>query len=536
MIESNDKLPHNKKFPYECILIDGPWGVGKSYAIKAALADNDNVCNISMFGLKDAQEIYHELFFQLEKKTLKDFLSKALDVGAAISDKVATVKGTMALLIKEKELFFHKTEEFNQVHFLIIDDLERTNDNIKLEEVFGIIDELKRCENVKVIAVANTKEISPEERKEQFDRYSEKVIDRSYYITERPGKIEWENLKIDSDFITEFLNKHDVKNLRTLQKAQNFYDDVRLRLQDEYCDEFYDEIRWTCYAIVVESIDNLYRRAFNNVQDGAAEVIQTSNLTGTIDYYLQGARISKNMVRILQKYYANETEIIADEIDVEYEIFIQAGEKANYYKADEELKQVLPDLSKKIMHEASIVGVLRYADEYFIWSEHLKIDNSQLKHEYKTRLGSMFYDEAMKGNVEYLIYGIETLDVQSQTNINIIRDAKKAAKIKVVDEYIRYLSETTHGEQAYEYSYILRKFVDNEFLKDINIDALYNEKSFPIRDVTEQQYYTAYNIMCVLYSENKNRFLNYCKDVQAKCDNMAAHRINVLLEQITGKK
>ena len=126
--------------------------------------------------------------------------------------------------------------------------------------------------------------------------------------------------------------------------------------------------------------------------------------------------------------------------------------------------------------------------------------------------------------------------MQSPTNKRIIGEALKASRIKVVDGYVRYLSETTHGEQAYEYSYILRKFVDNEFLKDINIDALYNEKSFPIRDVTEQQYYTAYNIMCVLYSENKDRFLDYCKDVQAKCDNMAAHRINVLLEQITGKK
>ena len=36
------------KLPYKCILFDGPWGIGKSYAIDQVLSDNKNVCNISM--------------------------------------------------------------------------------------------------------------------------------------------------------------------------------------------------------------------------------------------------------------------------------------------------------------------------------------------------------------------------------------------------------------------------------------------------------------------------------------------------------
>ena len=42
--------------------------------------------------------------------------------------------------------------------------------------------------------------------------------------------------------------------------------------------------------------------------------------------------------------------------------------------------------------------------------------------------------------------------------------------------------------------------------------------------------------MYILYHENKDRFLAYCDEVKKKCDNMAKHRINVLLEEITGKK
>ena len=56
------------ELPYKAILFDGAWGIGKSYAINEALEDNPNVCKISMFGLKDPRQIYHEVLFQLVLK------------------------------------------------------------------------------------------------------------------------------------------------------------------------------------------------------------------------------------------------------------------------------------------------------------------------------------------------------------------------------------------------------------------------------------------------------------------------------------
>ena len=54
--------------PYKTILFDGTWGVGKSYAVNEALAGNPDVCKISMFGMTDARQIYHEVLFQLALK------------------------------------------------------------------------------------------------------------------------------------------------------------------------------------------------------------------------------------------------------------------------------------------------------------------------------------------------------------------------------------------------------------------------------------------------------------------------------------
>lgn len=532
-----------EKSPYECILIDGPWGVGKSYAIAEALRCKNNVYNISMFGINNAQEIYHEVFFQFAmkyQKKSKKIITKIIDVGAVLSGKVAFIKETIESLVKEKELFLNVSKFFNDYHFIVIDDLERMNDSIRLEEVFGIIDELKRCNYVKIILVANTQEISQEEC---FHKHSEKIIDRVYHITERPEKVDWTKLKIHHDFITAFLSRHHVKNLRTLQKAQNLYDDIRIKLSDNYKDEFYDEIRLACYAIVVETVDNLYyTKPDDNQPDNVSKILQENNNileTRIINHYLLGNRISNNMVEMIQGYYQNEIELSADKIDAEYQIFIHAGEKANYYKSDTELKQILPDLAEKVKQETNIAKIIQYADEYFIWSEYLQLDISPLKNEYKEKLKSMIYEKAKNGDLRYLTYGVGIFHIQSQTSKNIIEEISKAIKIEIIEEYITYLSENTHSKQAYQYSIILKELMNDVFFRDIisaNINALYNENSLPIHNVTEQQYYTSYNIMHILYYENKEKFLAYCAEIKSICDNMSAHRIDVILKDFSEEK
>ena len=42
------------KQSYKCILVDGAWGIGKSYMVKKALEDmKDRTCFISLFGMDD---------------------------------------------------------------------------------------------------------------------------------------------------------------------------------------------------------------------------------------------------------------------------------------------------------------------------------------------------------------------------------------------------------------------------------------------------------------------------------------------------
>ena len=190
--------------PYRAILFDGTWGIGKSYAVNEALTENSNVCKISMFGLKDPKQIYHEALFQLALKNniggkIGEIANNVLDGLSKIWDKVGQAKEVVQSIANERELFLLLSKEFSSVHVIVIDDLERMSDDIRLEELFGIIEELKQCNYVKVIVIANTNEIQPD-KKVVFDKYNEKVLERIYHITERAEKVEWSKMNLLKNF------------------------------------------------------------------------------------------------------------------------------------------------------------------------------------------------------------------------------------------------------------------------------------------------------------------------------------------------
>ena len=249
-------LSNAEKLPYRCILFDGPWGIGKTYTVNKSLKKYENVCKMSMFGLQNSNQIYHEALFQTALKRnmggkLADYFLKVINSIAKVWNKSDIAKDIISSITNERDIFLQMARQFKALHIIVIDDLERISDKVVFERVLGVIEELKQCNFIKVILIANIEEL-PNENRSLFDKYNEKVIDRIYRITEMPHKVNWEDLGMDNEFIVQFLSKHAVKNLRTLQKAQNFYNDVRLYCAGINDEKFLNEIKLICFAIVVE--------------------------------------------------------------------------------------------------------------------------------------------------------------------------------------------------------------------------------------------------------------------------------------------
>lgn len=538
----NRIIKNINQLPYNAILINGAWGIGKSYAINEALAGNSNVCKLSMFGLPDAQKIYHEVLFQLILKNnvggkIAHKADNILTAASKIWGKLGVAKDVVQSITTERELLLLLSKVLTSVHIIVIDDLERMNNSLNLEEVFGIIEELKQCNYIKVIIVANIVEI-PDDNKTIFEKYNEKVIERTYNITEHSQEIQWNKLNIHADFIKQFLTIHKVSNLRTLEKAQRFYDDVALVFNEFQNEDFFNELRWICFAIVVESTENLY---YKNIDSNNTDSIQNTlqsfenKLDHRIDKYLYGIKCSKGLTGMLLNYY-QQGDLDEEQLRNEYKIFLRSGDKPNYYKTDSEIRAVLPNLRSQMLETNNIATLNEIADSYIIWSDILRENNDDVLAEYKTLLVKLLEDVVKSGKEEILAYSSDLFHMSSEKIINIYNEEAEHIKKYMIDSYIDLLSTTPNSSTAYEYSYKLRNYFDNSNYHNIileRIDKLYVRSSFPIDCVDENKYHTCYNIMYVLYHSDPAKFEQYCHQIEETCDNMSRNRIQNLVKEIT---
>lgn len=530
-----------KEMSYRCILIDGVWGIGKTYAVNQALEHERDVCRISLFGLQNSGGIYHEALFQSAFRNNKagrigEYALGALEGLTSVFESMEKAKDVLQSIAREKELFQLQSKSFDSWHIIVIDDLERLSDSVNMEEVLGVVEELKQCSYVKIILIANTAELKGKNG-EIFERYQEKVIDRTYHITERPEKINWGNIGIDAQFLKEFLSRHKARNLRTLQKAQKFYEDVLLYCSEIKNDRFLHEVRLICFAIVVESTDKIYYREIAEDTPGPDLPLQQlwNEPEHRILNYLTGIQSRKKLVSMLLAYYENQCAVTSENLKIEFEMYIEAGKKSNFYKTDDEIKRAIPGLYRKMKEAKSIGELNQFADECMVWREITGEDNTEILNDYRCRLHAILMDMVDGGKEDILSYNIDLWHLSSETIKRVYMEQRDVIRPLMIQKLIDHLEKTTKGQAAYEYSCKLREYFHNNYYRDIikeKSDVLYKSGSFPVGDCDDTRYRTSYNIVYVLYHSDKDKFLAYCDKLSGEWDKMSAHRMKCQLEGV----
>lgn len=561
-----------ENLPYKCILVDGVWGIGKTYAVDKALKAENNVgnsrssqkfkrdirvCYLSMFGLQDAQEIYHEILCQLsfnENNTLKTIITKGVSILATVSKEVETAKKVLDSFMKEKEVFYNVSKQFDKPCIIVIDDLERMKPSIELEEIFGVVEELKKCNYAKVILIANTEELKG--NKEVWERYSEKVIDRIYKVTECSKEIRWGSLNIHDEFMTGFLNIHDVKNLRTLQKAQNLYDEVKMYLYDDEIEKedknhnaFCEEIKYACFGIVVEDIEKLYYEEVQiKEEDTSIDKVMQCNqeianklVKRVMNHYLQSKRMSEGMVTLLIRFYKEAKPLKKEEIETQKKIFQKAGEKPNFYKTEKELRETLSQLKNDIENANALTEVIMFGEEYIKWNRYLQHDMEEFWEEYELilheKMEKKIIDNVVYSRIDCKLYEDNSFYINDMEHKKLVREIEEKIKENRITIYMEYLSKNITDNLAFLYSFFLREKVQSsdkkaQALISENINLLYTEHSLPIKIENQEQYRTIQNIMYILSWQNEERFKKFCEKTKTEHDKMVAYRIDCLLEGV----
>lgn len=205
---------------YKSILIDGPWGCGKTFEITEFIKNSKaKIYYLSLFGLESIDEINTALYQSIHKvkSALKNgvtLISKAIKVfpyadgvGEALDYQLGNIKDSIK----------------NNV-IIVFDDLERVTTKIDFTDLLGYINSLflSKCRIVCLMSSENLED----DKRQEFDKFKEKVFDCTYVINETNEGVLREIFKeYDIDGVELSFPLFE-NNLRMAKKAELFFKEI----------------------------------------------------------------------------------------------------------------------------------------------------------------------------------------------------------------------------------------------------------------------------------------------------------------------
>lgn len=264
LIEAIKHYITTSKCYYSAILINAPWGAGKTYFIKSILYAevkkelqnyNKHMVYISLNGINSVDQLCSR--FNLAKlklsnkpKSNNNIADDSLNVISAFSDLLskenqkkvnATLKITSSMVkISKKLVMSFKGEDI----VFVLDDLERST--IPIEELLGCISDIAEQEECKFILIGNEEKI---ENQDKYYEIKEKVIGHTYLFKQDVQSVinnefKDEELKEYKNEIIDMLNDEKSINYRVLFQALENYKELKEMIQKMQFDYFKDNDNW----------------------------------------------------------------------------------------------------------------------------------------------------------------------------------------------------------------------------------------------------------------------------------------------------
>lgn len=369
--------------PYQKILFDGPWGIGKTKFVKEAIEVKPNAYYISIFGKKDIDSVYQELYYHLISKH-KELISKFREKIADIDFSAMGISVSTPIMYDVVDSINKELGKGNEI-LIVIDDLERKEKDFSLREIFGFVDAITIHTNVKVVLVASSDNFTVETEKVYKD-YAEKVIERSYKIIQHsrdaPESILGKDLY---SVLYESFWDENMQNLRTLEKTRNFVEEVLNDLPSELFNEKItrEDIYKICFAVVLFVVEDQseMKRLPDSDADGRLDYrdVYRNNIPGYIErfimkYNLENSAVNRFIPAILNLYlYGSflEQDIQEESKQVETQI----NKKTPFFMSEEQVKQEIENIGLLVenINNESLESTLQYLDNLVEVAERLNL-------------------------------------------------------------------------------------------------------------------------------------------------------------------
>lgn len=322
-----------------CILIDGQWGIGKTYTINKFIEENDefDLKYVSVFGKESLREIEKDIVTQMlpminVKKKLENNNSLKI-FGSVVGDILKQYSGIDGDFTRS--ISIENISSDDKV-IICIDDLERKSENIKLKDILGLVE--RATSNFNIILIGSLNNLNEEEMKE-FNSFKEKIIDHELIVNELSDTILKDIAKgklkdIDNNILNEIVGafkgseldeKNKLNNLRIYKKYINllYKIDCEIRrvfgINDNKIDEKIISISMSVIYenyIHMENSKKRRKRSFNYTEEQLRNVIEKifryeeydeSNLKEYLEIHSQ---IQKDIRSLYQVYKLSKEEAL----------------------------------------------------------------------------------------------------------------------------------------------------------------------------------------------------------------------------------
>ena len=305
------------------ILIDGDWGSGKSYFIKQNLipeiekdycgdkvVDKKEFIYISLYGVKSTEDISNQIYINLLNNKVKvgDTLQKVVSTGAKVFGDIIKNKGLEVSNYRED---FEAFVNLNK-YILIFDDLERCNCDVN--EILGYINNFVEHDGIKVILIANEKEIGKSYECENLELR---------YLLASKDNIGFENI-IDKS--TEENNSlSTIRNQKEMSESNNnvkvSVDDIKRRAQILFDENMiYKKIKEKLIGITIKyepSLEDIQKKLINEyVNDSDLKSYLEKCIKDNIQYAYEKKHINLRTYQFFLSRIVNIYNKIREENDI----------------------------------------------------------------------------------------------------------------------------------------------------------------------------------------------------------------------------
>lgn len=349
------------------IALSGKWGIGKTYLWEQVKhSSNDpkvqNALYASLFGVSSIDQIKLKLI-QSAAKSPEDYPTLFKSIKQGCRTAVKALEGFHKVFAALNDIGLLVAPVMLRDRILVLDDIERKNDKLGIDEVLGFIDEFTRQHGSRVVLILNDDQI---DKREIWNVLREKVIDQELRLTTSAA----EAFEIGSGFVNSqwavqiqsAIEVCGVTNIRIIRKVIKAVDRI---LGDR------QGLSAAVLSRVIPSTVLLASTHYKGIEDGpdfefilSIEAERNAPYARTLNAYLGGKETGEEKEETQEEKRKSRWKELLDRLRI--------------YRCDEYERLVIEFLQSGLLSVEKLTAVIdRYVEEAGVMEERCRCQEAQ---------------------------------------------------------------------------------------------------------------------------------------------------------------